>query len=150
MSAVAAHPPHSPQTISRCVYSVELCPRRPVDDRCSACRRFSRPLSTVIRSHTMTLQGFTTCMLVVTAGFSAARSGDWPAFRGPHGNGISDETGLPTEWGPDKNVKWKIDLPDDGNSSPIVIKRRVFVTCPEDNGKKRHLYCFDRMDGRQL
>ncbi len=98
----------------------------------------------------MRLRSLTAGMLVIVAGFGAAHSADWPAFRGPHGNGISDETGLPTEWGPDKNVKWKVDLPDDGNSSPIVVRGRVFVTSPEDNGTQRHLFCFDRTDGKQL
>ncbi len=82
---------------------------------------------------------------------SQPRAGDWPAFRGPQGNGISDaQEALPVEWAPDKNIKWKAALPDDGNSSPIVVKGRVLVTCPEDNGRKRHLLCFDRRDGMQL
>ena len=33
---------------------------------------------------------------------------------------------------------------------PIVSHGRVFVTCAEDSGKKRSLYCFDRRTGKQL
>jgi outer membrane protein assembly factor BamB len=75
---------------------------------------------------------------------------DWPAFRGPHGNGWSDETGVPVEWSKDKNIKWKVKLPSQGNSSPIVVGDKVFVTCAQDQGKKRGLYCFNRADGTEL
>jgi outer membrane protein assembly factor BamB len=78
-----------------------------------------------------------------------ATAGDWPSFRGPLGNGISDETKLPTEWGSEKNIKWKTSLPADGNGSPIVVGDRVFVTCAEEKGAKRSLLCFDRKDGNQ-
>jgi outer membrane protein assembly factor BamB len=78
------------------------------------------------------------------------RAADWPAFRGPGLNGVSDETGLPLTWSADKNVRWKTPLPAPGNSSPIVSRDRVFVTCATDEGKHRGLYCFDRRDGRML
>lgn len=76
-------------------------------------------------------------------------AGDWPAFRGPTGNGISGEAKAPLFWGPQKNVRWKAELPGPGNSSPIVSRGRVFVTCAEDNGLRRNLYCFDRENGER-
>jgi outer membrane protein assembly factor BamB len=81
---------------------------------------------------------------------SSALAEDWPAFRGPRGDGISNESGFPTAWGPDQNIKWKVSLPAPGNSSPIVSNGRVFLTLAEDEGRKRSLYCFDRKDGRKL
>jgi len=80
----------------------------------------------------------------------AARSADWPQFRGPFGNGVAHEDEAPLHWGPAKNVRWKATLPAPGNSSPIVSHGRVFVTCAEDEGKKRNLYCFDRRTGQEL
>ncbi len=77
-------------------------------------------------------------------------AGVWPAFRGPLRNGISTARNVPTEWGPDKNIKWRTALPAPGNSSPIVSGDRVFVTCAQDEGRKRRLYCFDRTDGKEL
>jgi outer membrane protein assembly factor BamB len=62
--------------------------------------------------------------LVLTAGLAAE---NWPQWRGPHGQGISTETNLPTEWAPDKNVLWKTELPH-GYSSPIVWEDRIFLT----------------------
>lgn len=52
---------------------------------------------------------------------------DWPQWRGPHGNGVSEEKGLPTRWGKD-DVAWKSRLGGLGISSPIVLGDRVFVT----------------------
>lgn len=89
---------------------------------------------------------------LLTAGVTArtAVAGDWPGFRGPNGNGITEEKNLPTEWSEKKNVKWFFKLPGPGNSSPIVSAGRVFITCAEENGRRRHLYCIDRRTGEGL
>src|SRR5262245_47079131 len=81
---------------------------------------------------------------------TSALAGDWPAFRGPDGNGVAQSAKAPLHWGPGKNVRWKASLPGPGNSSPIVSRGRVFVTCAEDEGKKRNLYCFDCGTGEKL
>ena len=84
----------------------------------------------------------------VLAGESLAD--DWPAFRGPKGNGLSEESIAPTEWSTDKNIKWKATLPMEGNGSPIVSNGSVFVACAEDRkGLRRSLFCFDRSTGEQ-
>ena len=84
--------------------------------------------------------------LIATTAYAA----DWPAFRGPEGTGVAHgETGLAVEWGPETNIKWKSPLPADGNSSPIVVAGRVLVTCAENDGRQRHLFCFDRQTGEQ-
>src|SRR5687768_14293807 len=79
-----------------------------------------------------------------------AGADDWPAFRGPTGDGISREPEFPTTWGPDQNIKWKVPLPAPSNGSPIVSNGRVFLTLAQNEGTERRLYCFDRKDGRQL
>ena len=79
------------------------------------------------------------------------QAGDWPRYLGPTANGIAEgESDLPIDWSPEQNVKWKAELPDDGNSSPIVVSGRVFVNTAEDQGRKRHLFCFDRETGDEL
>ena len=57
---------------------------------------------------------------------------DWPRFRGPNGSGVSDSTGLPAEFGPQKNLVWKTALPP-GHSSPIVAGDRIFLTAYESD-----------------
>jgi outer membrane protein assembly factor BamB len=85
---------------------------------------------------------------------------DWPQFRGPTGQGISTDKGVPLNWGPDKNITWKVTLPGSGTSSPIVVGDRIFLTCysgfrePGKPGRmddlKRHVVCLSAKDGKQL
>lgn len=81
---------------------------------------------------------------------STACGADWPAFRGPAGTGVADETDVPLHWSSEENVKWKSPLPGPGDSSPVVSGTRVFLTCATESGKRRGLYCFDRKNGEQL
>lgn len=74
---------------------------------------------------------------------------DWSAFRGTHGNGLSDARNVPIEWSPDKNIAWKIDLPGKGNGSPIVSDGNIFLVSAENEGRQRHLHCFSTNDGSQ-
>ena len=64
---------------------------------------------------------------LATALTAALAAENWPQWRGPHGQGISTETQLPAEWGPNRNVAWKTPLPH-GYSSPIVWEDRIFLT----------------------
>ncbi len=59
---------------------------------------------------------------------SAAAVENWPQWRGPGGQGVSADAGVPTEWAPDKNVLWKAELPGTGMSSPIVWGDRIYLT----------------------
>lgn len=91
------------------------------------------------------------CMPVValfTAAFALGSlpAADWPAWRGPSGNGVSSEKGLLTTWGPEKHVRWKVALPEPGNSTPIVSQGRIFLTQAE--GRQRNVLCFDRANGK--
>ena len=73
---------------------------------------------------------------------------DWPQFRGPHGNGVSDETDAPAVLNAPKSIAWTADLPGRGLSSPIIIGDRVFVTCSSGPQQDRlHVFCFNASDG---
>jgi outer membrane protein assembly factor BamB len=58
----------------------------------------------------------------------ALRADEWPQFRGPGSLGISNEKSLPSEWGPDKHIRWKVEIPGTGWSSPIVWGDKIYVT----------------------
>jgi hypothetical protein len=81
---------------------------------------------------------------------SPLSAADWPRFRGPDSSGISSDTKIPTEWDDKKNLKWKLQLPGKGFSSPIVVGKHVFVSCYSGtrSGMKRHLVCVDRQTGK--
>lgn len=85
--------------------------------------------------------------LMVT--FVEGMARDWPAFRGPNGNGRAIDEKPPLEWDREKNVRWRIALPGTGNGSPIVVKGRVLLTCAKNNGRQRTLHCFDRATGKE-
>ena len=75
---------------------------------------------------------------------------NWPGWRGPNGTGISPEKTLPLKWSTNDNVRWRVDLPGRGNSSPIVWGDRVFVTQAVSGDNRRTLMCFDRTNGKLL
>jgi outer membrane protein assembly factor BamB len=110
----------------------------------------------------------TTTVLVI----AAAPPADWPRFRGPTGDGISRESGLPVTWSETENIAWKTLIPGLGRSSPVVLGDRVWVTTavrfpeggaadPASRGKgdgpgsRKGMFslaalCFDRSDGRLI
>jgi outer membrane protein assembly factor BamB len=75
---------------------------------------------------------------------------NWPAWRGPRGDGTSLETGVPTEWSATRNVAWKTVVPGAGHSSPIVWEDRIFMATAVPEKKERVLLCFDRRTGQIL
>ncbi|MGK0186481.1 MAG: hypothetical protein ACI9R3_002264 [Verrucomicrobiales bacterium] len=79
---------------------------------------------------------------------SALFGGNWPGWRGAEGNGISSEAELPLKWDATENVKWKVALPERGNSTPVVWGDRIFVT--QAVGDDRLVFCFSRSDGKEL
>jgi len=62
-------------------------------------------------------------------GLIASPEPDWPQWRGPRRDGISDEKGLLPSWpagGP--ALLWKIDGLGTGWSSPVIVGERLYVT----------------------
>ena len=107
------------------------------------------------------MQHATKCIAVVVSLVTAtsAIGGDWTRFRGPNGAGVSpDSQPAPTTWSPTEHIKWKIALPGEGVSCPIVVGSKVFVTSYSGYGfeqgdlidLKRHLVCLDRKTGTVL
>lgn len=71
----------------------------------------------------------------------------WPEFRGPTGQGLSDQQGLPVLWSEKKNVIWKTDIPGHGWSSPVIQDRQVWVTSALDSGRSLRAICVDSISG---
>ncbi len=79
---------------------------------------------------------------------SATSAENWPAWRGANADGISTGKNYPVKWSRDENVRWRVPLPEAGNSTPIVWGERIFVTQPV--GDRRTLLCLNRADGKLL
>ncbi len=79
-----------------------------------------------------------------------ASTPNWPGWRGPEGTGVSSEKSFPLKWSTNENVRWRLPLPDAGNSSPIVWGDRVFLTQAVKSENRRTVMCIDRANGKLL
>jgi len=79
---------------------------------------------------------------------SITRGQNWPRFRGPNGQGLSDAKTIPTQWSQD-DYNWKVTLPGTGHASPVVWGDKVFVTCVEESPERGVLLCLNAADGSE-
>jgi hypothetical protein len=85
-----------------------------------------------------------------TADLAKPSPGDWPWWRGPGGDGVSQDRAAVTEWGKAKNIVWKTAVPGRGHSSPVVWGDRVFLTTADDESQSQSVLAFDRGTGKPL
>ena len=80
----------------------------------------------------------------------ASPEGNWPRFRGPNGNGKAIQAmELPSKWS-EQSSAWSVQLPGEGNSSPVIWGTKVFVTSAINRGERRLLFCFERDSGKEI
>ncbi|MFT5122250.1 MAG: outer membrane protein assembly factor BamB [Kiritimatiellia bacterium] len=101
-------------------------------------------------------------------------AGSWPEWRGPDGMGHAEAQNIPTEFGEEKNVAWKTEIPGRGWSSPLIEGNQVWMTTafetaasPEEAAErlkadtggqkltvlsevKLHAICVDKTNGKIL
>lgn len=75
---------------------------------------------------------WTVLTLAASGALALASERVWDRFRGPNGTGVSAESGIPEEFGPDTNVVWRTALPD-GLSSPVFGTESIFLTGFEED-----------------
>ncbi len=92
-----------------------------------------------------TMIGVVALGLFATAGRTGEGSA-WPQFRGPGGSGVADGQKPPVEFGPTKNLKWKVPAPG-GASSPITAGDKLVITAFE--GGKLYTIAYDRATGKE-
>jgi outer membrane protein assembly factor BamB len=63
---------------------------------------------------------------------------------------MSVEKNLPLHWSTNENIRWRVPLPDRGNSTPVVWQGRVFVTQAINSDNRRTVMCLDRRNGKLL
>jgi outer membrane protein assembly factor BamB len=80
----------------------------------------------------------------------SAFTADWPEFRGPGAQGHALAAKLPAQFGPDKNLKWKVTVPGAGWSSPVIVKSRIYLTTAISHGAGFSLnsLCLDAATGQ--
>jgi outer membrane protein assembly factor BamB len=77
----------------------------------------------------------------------AEKPSGWPQFRGPDGAGVAEGQKPPVEFGPGKNVKWKVQVPS-GMSSPIVAGDNLVLTAFDEG--KLYTIAYRRADGKEM
>src|SRR5262245_11508215 len=93
-----------------------------------------------------TLMALATAGMAAAAALGADQPLSWPQFRGPGGSGLAEGQKPPVEFGPDKNLRWKVAVPS-GLSSPIIAGENLVLTAFE-NGKL-YTIAYHRADGRE-
>ena len=79
-----------------------------------------------------------------------AYSENWPGWRGPRGDGSSQEQGVPVRWSATENIAWKVSVPYIGHASPIVWEDRIFMVGTDLAKEDRMVTAFDRQTGKEL
>jgi outer membrane protein assembly factor BamB len=84
----------------------------------------------------------------------SASAVDWPQFRGPRGQGISNARNVPVNWSSSSNILWRAEIPGRGWSSPVLRRGRLYVTTsvsPAENGNPSlRALCLDAGSGKSL
>jgi outer membrane protein assembly factor BamB len=75
---------------------------------------------------------------------------NWPFFRGPDSRGIAGGEGYPVAWDAvsGKNIKWKIEVPKKGKSSPVIWGDKLFITGASE--MVCEVYCINKKTGEIL
>ncbi|MDP6447583.1 MAG: hypothetical protein QF805_27550, partial [Pirellulaceae bacterium] len=92
-----------------------------------------------------------TVVVSLAAAYPAGTRGEnWARWRGPSGNAVSGESQLPVKWSSDEAVRWRVELPGAGISSPIIWEDQVIIT--SSDGVKQdelHVISLDRKTGKR-
>ena len=87
-------------------------------------------------------------VLIVAAASSTAAN--WPAWRGPNGDGVSPEKNLPIKWSPTENIAWKLQLPQWSGATPVIWGDTIFLNVAEADMDSLSLWAVSRAKGDVL
>lgn len=85
---------------------------------------------------------------IALAGTYKPDATNYPFFRGQDSRAIAGGSGYPTEWNGENgtNIKWKMQVPKNGKSSPVIWGDKLFVTGAE--GSLCEVYCINKNSGK--
>ena len=95
------------------------------------------------------IRGLSLSLAIVTL-TSVVFADNWERFRGPNGDGISNDKNIPVTFGLKQNLLWKVPIPGAGNGSPVVWGKSVFIHTASDDAKQRILLCLDTDTGKTI
>ena len=134
--------PHRSRFRYRTVDSRRSSGRRRIDDDADPCTSppadaGTRPTPKDKTTAMKRMHAFMFC-LSLTLGPLLSATGQqdeaaWPHWRGPDGTGAADGN-PPIEWSEEENIRWKVETPGKGSSTPIVWKDWIIITTAIDTG----------------
>jgi outer membrane protein assembly factor BamB len=95
-------------------------------------------------------------VLFSLAGHAAAQDAgvdNWRQWRGPNNDGVAPNAKPPVTWSEDSNVRWKIEIPGEGHSTPIIWGDRIYLlTAVQADGENRDftVLCLNRDTGAEI
>lgn len=94
----------------------------------------------------------TVCLLLTSLLFWSPADcwSQWPQFRGPDGQGHSNDERVPLKWSETESIAWKSNVPGTGWSSPVIASGQIWLTSAHDAGKSLHAVCLDQKSGKLL
>lgn len=113
-------------------------------------------IPTLRASSTASRSLFAVALFVTVASTGILQAADWPTWRGPNFNSISNETGLVDEWDPrggeGSNLVWKNEKIG-GRSTPVVVKGKLYTLLrdqPNTELEGEKVVCADAATGEIL
>ena len=92
---------------------------------------------------------WSTPLLAIALCTTALSAGEnWPQFRGPRADGISEAKAAPLSWSETNNITWKTPIHGRSWSSPVVWGNQVWVTTANDDGTELFALCIARDTGK--
>ncbi len=98
----------------------------------------------------MPRSAFSLAALLALAAHAAVAGENWTQFRGPGGDGMTAETGLPVTWSETENIVWKTPVTGKAWSSPVIWDNQVWMTNAPEDGKQLYAVCLDRNSGQTV
>ena len=69
--------------------------------------------------------------------WAAGADGYWPTWRGPAATGTAAQGNPPVTWSESENIKWKVEIPGKGHSSPVIWGDKLFLQTAIDTGQAK-------------
>ncbi len=81
---------------------------------------------------------------------AACFAGDWTSFQNG-GRAAENATAVKFNWEADPQLVWQAELPGYGQSSPVVLGNRIYLTTVEGSNKETYrVLAFDQSTGQQI
>ena len=91
----------------------------------------------------------TLLFLAWTAGvLQSLDANEWSRFRGPNGSGVAPTTEIPAKW-TEADYNWRVELPGEGHSSPVIWDDRVFLLSADPETATRYVLCLGVQTGEE-